>query len=212
MENFSITLLLIVLTCITSIMALRNNLIKGAALFYPYAMRRRNEWYRFITSGFIHADYMHLAVNMFVLYSFGVYLEKSMLDFYFGEMAGLVFVAIYLLGMIVSDIPTYLKHKNDPSYRGLGASGAVAAVLFSFILLSPIENRIQFMFVPGAGIPPALFGLLYLLYSVYMSRNSRDNVNHDAHFYGALFGFVFTGLLKPELFINFVEQVKLQFV
>ena len=114
--------------------------------------------------------------------------------------------------MIVSDIPTYLKHKNDPSYRGLGASGAVAAVLFSFILLSPIENRIQFMFVPGAGIPPALFGLLYLLYSVYMSRNSRDNVNHDAHFYGALFGFVFTGLLKPELFINFVEQVKLQFV
>jgi membrane associated rhomboid family serine protease len=212
MENFSITLLLIVLTCITSIMALKNNLIKGAALFYPYAMRRRNEWYRFITSGFIHADYMHLAVNMFVLYSFGVFLEKSMLDFYFGEMAGLVFVAIYLLGMIVSDIPTYLKHKNDPSYRGLGASGAVAAVLFSFILLSPIENRIQFMFVPGAGIPPALFGLLYLLYSVYMSRNSRDNVNHDAHFYGALFGFVFTGLLKPELFINFVEQVKLQFV
>ncbi len=181
--------------------------MRGASLFYPFAIRERGEWHRFITSGFIHADFMHLAINMFVLYSFGEAVEKYYLPPYFGGYAKLVFAGIYMLGMIVSDIPSYFKHRHDATYRGLGASGAVAAVLFSCILFGPFTGEIGILFIP-IGLPPVIFGALYLLYSAFMGRRGGDNVNHDAHFYGAVFGFFFPVLLKPELFTLFIEQIK----
>ncbi|MFI5170799.1 MAG: rhomboid family intramembrane serine protease [Chitinophagales bacterium] len=207
MEGFSVTLLIIILTAITSILAFGNPAIRGTALFYPYAIRERNEWFRFITSGFIHADFLHLAVNMFVLYMFGETLEKIYLPAFFGSSAKLVYIAIYLLGMVVSDIPSYFKHRHDPTYRGLGASGAVAAVLFAVILIGPFTGAISLMLIP-IPMPPIVFGVLYLIYSAYMGKAGKDNVNHDAHFYGALFGFIFPGILKPELFTLLIDQIQ----
>lgn len=210
MEHFSITLLIIVLTCITSFMAFNNPVLRGAALFYPFAMHNRGEWHRYLTSGFIHADFLHLAVNMYVLYSFGTVLEKVYLPIIFEDFALLVYIGIYFLGMIISDVPSYYKHRRDATYRGLGASGAVSAVLFSCILIGPFNGGIGLLFIPGLTISPLIFGILYLAYSVYMGRLGRDNVNHDAHFYGAVFGFIFPGILKPELFILLFEQIKAQ--
>ncbi len=207
MENFTITILIIILTVITSLLAFNNPAVRGSALFYPFAIRERNEWYRFITSGFIHADFVHLGVNMFVLYSFGTILEKYYLPAIFGSYATLMYVAIYILGMIVSDIPSYFKHRNDATYRGLGASGAVSAVLFSCILIGPFNGSISLLLLP-VGLPPIIFGFLYLIYSAYMGRRGGDNVNHDAHIYGALFGFIFPGILHPELFTALIDQIQ----
>ena len=210
MDNLTITLLIIILTIITSLMAFNNAAVRGSAIFYPYAIRERGEWYRFITSGFIHADYMHLGVNMFVLWSFGDILEKYYLPALFHSFGRILFVVIYIGGMIVSDIPSYFKHRHDATYRALGASGAVSAVVFACILIGPFNGSIGIIFIPGVGIPPIIFGALYLAYSIYMSRAGRDNVNHDAHFYGALFGFLLPGILKPQLFTALIEQIKLQ--
>ncbi len=174
MENFSITILIIILTAITSIMAFNNPAMKGTALFYPFAMRERNEWFRFITSGFIHADFLHLGVNMFVLYSFGTTLEKFYLPEIFGASANLMYVAIYILGMILSDVPSYFKHRHDATYRGLGASGAVAAVLFACILIGPFNGGIGFFFIPTLSVPPIVFGVLYIVCLLYTSPSPRD--------------------------------------
>jgi membrane associated rhomboid family serine protease len=175
-------------------------------LFSPYAIHKNGEWHRFITGGFIHADYMHLAVNMYVLYIFGEILEMYMLPIFFGKLSKLVFVALYVLGIIVSDIPSYFKHRNNSSFLALGASGAVSSIVFASILLNPWEGGIGLLFIP-VFLPPVVFGGLYLLYSYIMSRRGRDHINHDAHFYGALFGLIFPGLIKPVIFSIFFQQI-----
>jgi membrane associated rhomboid family serine protease len=205
--ELNLTVIIIVLTAITSIMAFKNPAMSGSALFYPFAIRERGEWHRFLTSGFIHADWMHLAVNMYVLYMFGDILEQYLLPAYFGNQAKLIFLLIYFGGMIVSDIPSYVKHRFDGTYRALGASGAVSAIVFAGIIINPWMGGIGLIFLPGITLPPVVFGGLYLVYSAYMANRNRDNVNHDAHFYGALFGLVLPGLLKPTIFSMFYYQL-----
>lgn len=153
----------------------------------PYWIERKKEYYRFITSGFIHADLKHLIFNMISLYFFG-YIVEAWLG------TGL-YVLLYITAIVVSDIPTYLKHKNNSNYASLGASGAVSAVIFASILLHPI-NLIFIYFIP---MPAIVFGILYLAYSYYMDKQSRDNVNHSAHLYGAVYGLVFVGVLYPAI-------------
>lgn len=161
----------------------------------PYWVERKNEYYRFITSGFIHKDYQHLIFNMISLYFFG-YIVEAWLG------TGL-YIALYILAIIVSDIPTYLKQKNNSGYASLGASGGVSAVIFASILLHPI-NLILIYFIP---MPAIVFGVLYLAYSYYMDKQSRDNVNHSAHLYGALFGLAFIGILYPSTIPAMIETV-----
>ncbi|HMZ88620.1 MAG TPA: rhomboid family intramembrane serine protease, partial [Chitinophagales bacterium] len=139
--------------------------------------------------------------------SFGSILEERLLPLVFQGYGRIVYVGIYLLGMIVSDVPSYFKHRTDATYRGLGASGAVAAVVFASILISPFDGEIGFFLIPGLHVKPFVFGIIYLIYSAYMGRRGGDNVNHDAHFYGALFGLIFPGLIKPELFISLYHQI-----
>ncbi len=202
----SITLLIIILTGITSVMAFNNPVMKGQALFYPYAIRERNEWYRFLTSGFIHADWLHLIVNMYVLYIFGDLLEEYMIPAYFGAKARLVYLSLYIGGMIIADIPSYFKHRNNTMFRSLGASGAVSAIVFASIVINPWQGGIGLLFIPIT-LPPVIFGVLYLIYTVYMSQRQADNINHDAHLFGAVFGLVLPCLLDIRIFQSFVDQL-----
>ncbi|MBD2723521.1 rhomboid family intramembrane serine protease [Hymenobacter sp. BT189] len=178
----------------------------------PYRMARSGgQWYRLLTSGFLHADWAHLLFNMFAFYSFAPVVLGSLYEGY-GQGVGLgLFLALYLGGIILSDLPTYFRHRHDPGYRSLGASGGVSSVLFASILLMPVAPAGQGIIIFPIPFPiqPFLFGFLYLAYSYYMARRRADNVNHDAHFYGALFGVVLLLAFIPTAGPAFLQQISL---
>jgi membrane associated rhomboid family serine protease len=198
---FTITLVIIGLTCFISFTAFSNSKLMEDLIFWPPAISMGNQYYRFVTCGLIHADMMHLAFNMITLFFFGRVIEAH----YMGEL-GLphyTYLVLYVGALIASNIPTYLKRKDDYNYRSLGASGAVSAVLFSFILLRPWAT-LRVFFVP---VPAIIFGGLFLTYSIYMSKKGGDNVNHDAHFWGALFGVLFTIAMHPAVIHSFMNEL-----
>lgn len=205
--SVNITLLIILITCIVSLLAFNRRGMFEKMLFYPYKIYWNGEWPRFITSGFIHSDIMHLAVNMFVLYSFGGFLEKALPE-PFPQSAALLYIILYAGGLVISDIPTYFRHRKNPEYRALGASGAVSSVVFASILINPVHGGIGLLFLPGITLPPYLFGGLYLIYSALAGRTGKGHINHEAHLYGAIFGLLFPAVLKPELFSACIEQIK----
>lgn len=169
----------------------------------PYRINTKKEYYRFMTSAFIHADHMHLLLNMLSLYFFGVAVERILKNL-FGSAGGLYFIALYVLAVIVSDIPSYIKYKKSYNYSSLGASGAVSAVIFAFILFRPIADICLYY---ELCLPGFIMGTAYVVYSYYQGKSSRDNINHDAHLYGALFGLVFCFLIYPESIPEFAEQI-----
>lgn len=199
-----ITMLIIVLTSITSIMAFSNERIKSQLIFSPYYIKRRKDWFRFLSSGFLHADFFHLFLNMYVLFIFGDITEQYFM-MVFGRGGATLYILLYVIAIILSEVYSYYRHQDNPNYASLGASGAVSAIIFASILFQPL-SKIGLLFLPG-GIPGFLFGILYLLYSMYMARNATDNIGHNAHFYGAVFGFIFPIVLKPELFVHFMQQI-----
>jgi membrane associated rhomboid family serine protease len=187
-------------TIVTSIYAFNDTSLFGRFMLHPYSVSRKHKVYTLITSGLIHADWMHLIFNMITFLSFGFPLERAIGSWQFG--------LIYLVGLILSDIPTVIKHKNDMWYNSLGASGAVSAVLFSAILLAPFNSI--FIFPIPFPIWSIIFGPLYLVYCVYASRQSRDNINHDAHFFGALTGLILTIIVVPGVISGFLNQLLLK--
>jgi membrane associated rhomboid family serine protease len=198
---FDITLTIIIVTCVVTLAGFRNGRVIDELIFWPPAINKKHQYYRFITCGLIHADYMHVIFNMLTLYFFGTFMEAH----YQGEL-GLqkwYYLALYIGALIISNIPTYIKHINDYNYRSLGASGAVSAVLFAFILLYPWQKIYVFVFP----VPAIVYGALFLVYSAYMSRKGGDNVNHDAHFYGALFGILFTIAVSPDVAGDFWNKL-----
>lgn len=205
---FTITLSIIVLTCLISVTAFNNSRILEDLIFWPPAISIRHQYYRFVSCALIHADIMHLAFNMITLYFFGRVMEA-----YYMGVLGLphfYYLVLYVGAVIVANIPTYLKRKDDYNYRSLGASGGVCAVLFAFVLLRP-WTTIQVFFIP---IPAIIYAGLFLGYSVYMGKRGGDNVNHDAHFWGALFGVVFTIAVRPgviDIFLNELSHPRFNF-
>jgi Uncharacterized membrane protein (homolog of Drosophila rhomboid) len=191
--DITITLVIVVLTVVVSLMGFNNSKIIDNLIFYGPAIAQRNQYYRFITCGLIHADFMHLAFNMLALYSFGVILERQFFASpqIFGREAGVYYLMLYVGGLIVSSMPDYFKHRDNYYFRSLGASGAVSAVIFSCIVLYP-RLPISFFFLPG--IPGWLFGLLYMIISAYLNKQGGGNINHGAHLWGAVYGMVFTVL------------------
>jgi len=199
MDN--IAYVIIAATVIISFLSFSNVALMYNSLFIPINIHQRNEYWRFITHGFVHADINHLIFNMLTLFFFGPYVEQ-IFQFVFGS--GVYFITFYLLALIVAAMPSYIKHRNDAGYRSLGASGAVSAVLFSFVAFHPWEKIYIFFALP---IPGILFAVLYVWYSAYMSKRGNDNIGHDAHLWGAIFGFVFPFLLKPGLFELFLRNI-----
>jgi membrane associated rhomboid family serine protease len=157
------------------------------ALFRPYWWLRRREYATLITSGFVHADLGHLIFNAITFYSFAFSLER-----YIGTLK---FLALYFAGLLLGNLGTYFKHRNDPKYGTLGASGAILAVLFASIVYFP-SQRLFIIPIP-LPIPAPLFALGYLAYSYYSARQSRGKINHDAHIGGALTGLAFVALTDP---------------
>lgn len=200
----SITLILIIVTVGISVYAWSNENLMHSWIFHPFYVNKKHQYYRFLTSGFLHADWMHLFFNMLTLYFFGEIVETVFVFHYGKEVGLLLYLFIYFGGMIVADIPSYFKHRKDYDYRALGASGAVSAIIFSSIIFSPTREICLYAFIC---MPGFIFGLLYLIYSYYQGKRMGDNINHDAHLYGALFGFILTILIVPGSFGNFVQKI-----
>jgi len=200
---FTITISIIVLTCLISVTALNNSRIMDDLIFWPPAISIRHQYYRFITCGLIHADFLHLGFNMVTLYFFGRALEV----YYRGQL-GLQhywYLVLYISALVVANIPSYAKRKDDYNYRSLGASGAVCAVLFAFILLDPWEKLYIFAALP---VPAILYAVIFMAYSIYMSKRGGDNVNHDAHLWGAIYGVTFTIVLRPTVISSFINELQ----
>ncbi len=191
-------------TAIVSIAAFNNKSIEYQYILNPYIVHRRNEWWRLLTSGFLHADAGHLIFNMFSLYIFGVGVEGYFNEI-FGAKANLYFLLLYLLGIIVANLPDTFSKKNYSGYNALGASGGVSSVVFAFIMFQPTEKMSVFPLPPI--IPAWIFGILYLVYSRYMAQRQSDNIGHTAHMWGALWGVVFMILTYPPIVQHFIQTI-----
>jgi len=202
----SMTLLLLIATVAVSLWAFQNPNIFQALKHSPIAEKRNGEYYRLVTSAFLHGDFIHLFLNMFVLYEFGRYVEEYFIWQISPGFGKLIFLIVYLLMGIVGDLPTFLKHGENPYFSSVGASGAVSGIVFMYIILNPWAMLGLFAVIP---IPAILFGVLYLWYSSWAGKNSHDMIDHDAHFYGAVAGVCILIGLKPGLipvfFTNLIE-------
>ncbi|MEI3155148.1 MAG: rhomboid family intramembrane serine protease [Odoribacter sp.] len=195
-----LTYFIIAVTFVISIICFSNNRLFDKLSLKPYRVIHAKEWYRIITHGFVHADWIHLLVNMFTFWSFGQYMESAFQYLGFGIWG---FLLLYFGGMFVASISDLIKYRNTGWYTSIGASGAVSSVLFSAIFLNPWDKILLFAAIP---IPGILFGVLYLFYCQYMARRGGDNINHNAHFYGAVYGFILPILLEPRLFQMFLNH------
>lgn len=194
-----LSLLIIVLTSVVSFAALRDPKLMSRLILWPPPIRRNGEYYRLLSYGLVHADMGHLLFNMVTLFFFG----SAMANLYGRYLGALGFLLFYAGGLLVSILPSYLRNRDNANYRSLGASGAVSAVLFAFILLQPWATIIVFV-VP---MPAIVYAVLFLGYTFWMDRQRRDNINHSAHLWGALYGVVFTVIMEPRVVGVFLEQL-----
>jgi membrane associated rhomboid family serine protease len=198
-----VTLIIIAITAIVSIIAFQKHDVFYKLQFNPYAVKHNNEWGRFLLHALIHADWMHLFFNMLVLYFFGRHVEDAYLSV-FGVKGILYFILLYIGGVLFSSLTTYKKHQDNIYYNSVGASGAVSAVLFAFIIIYPMQDICLWAVLCLPGI---IWGAVYLIYSYSMAKKATDNINHDAHFWGMLYGIAFTIAIKPSFAVNFYYQI-----
>lgn len=201
MFSSPITIALIALTCVISFIAFSNSKVIEALILWPPAVKRRHEYWRLLSYGLVHADGQHLLFNMITLFFFG----RAMEGFYAQYLGPFGFALFYVGGLLVSILPSYLANRDNPNYRSLGASGAVSAVLFAFILLQP-WSMIFVFFLP---LPAILYAIVYIAYSIYMDHHgATSRVNHSAHMWGGAYGILFTVIMEPRVVLVFVDQLK----
>ena len=213
--ELSITIIIIIITCIISIGAFSNQKIMNDLIFYPPAISHQDQWYRFFSCGLIHADWTHLFFNMYVLYAFGAGQRKQGIEYIFKDVfeskGAFLYLIMYIAALAVCLIPTYNKNKDNYSYRSLGASGAVSAVVFAYMMFNPMQGM-GLLFLP-IYIPGFLFGIIYLAVSSWLDKRGGGNINHSAHIWGAIFGVVFV-IFACKVFSDypvlqhFIDQVK----
>lgn len=184
-------------TILTSLLAFRDEALLDRLILHPYSLVRKKTYWTLFTSGLVHADSFHLILNMLSYYFFAFYLE--------GLLGHVQFFLFYVATLALSSISTVLKYKNKISYRSLGASGAVSAVIFSFITYYPFSDAYSILIFGIIPTPPWLFGILYLAYSYYMSRSKGSMINHEAHFWGAISGIILTFIIEPDTFLRWID-------
>lgn len=199
-----ITYIIIAITLLISIPCFSNRSLFYKLSLSPYNVVHKNEWYRVLTHGFVHADYTHLIINMLVFWSFGQKVEQIMYAISPNNLGAFTFISLYVGALIFASMYDITKHKDNYYYNSIGASGAVTAVVFTSIFFNPWDKIYFFAIVP---IPAIVFGALYLWYESYMSGKKGDNVNHHAHIFGAIFGFLFPIAMRPEMFSYFINQL-----
>jgi membrane associated rhomboid family serine protease len=166
----------------------------------------KNEWYRLLSSGFLHADMPHLFFNMFTLYFFGRNIEVIFSELELG--GSITYLVLYFGAIVISDLPSFFKYRYAYGYRSLGASGAVAAVVFATIVFSPWSS----IYIYFIKISSLVYAVLFIAYCVYMGKRGQDNINHDAHLWGALFGLAYTlimiAAIRPALFNYILNELQ----
>lgn len=185
----SITVMILIITVIVSLGAFNSNKVMNDLIFYPPAVSSNNQYYRFFTSGFIHADYIHLIFNMLALYMFGDIVERGFIQI-FESKGKILYLTMYLLALPIALLPSYMRNRDNYHYRSLGASGAVSAVVFAGLTIAP-HMGVGLIFIPNLHIPGFVFGPLFLVISYYLDKKGGGNINHSAHIWGALFGVTF---------------------
>jgi membrane associated rhomboid family serine protease len=202
-----ITLIIIGITVLVSIGAMNDIVLKNKLMFNAYMIKHRKEWYRFFSNGLIHADWIHLGFNMYALWMFGRSVEKAFsYEEVYGAKGPLFFVLLYVGGLIMSSVYSYERNKDNIYYNSLGASGAVMSVMFAFIILAPTAP-LSLLFLP-IPLPAYIFGFLILGVEHYLSRRGGTGIAHDAHFWGSIFGVLFTIALKPSLAMDFIHKIQ----
>lgn len=197
----TITLMLILIIALTSAFAFSQKETMAQLQFNAYQIWHRHQYYRILTHVLVHANWEHLIVNMIVFYSFGTAVEHYF-EMYFGTIGSYYYLILFFGSVIFSTLWSLYKQKDNRYYNAVGASGAVSAIVFTAIFFNPWNPIYFFMILP---IPGIIFGGLYLYYSYYMSTKKTDNIGHDAHFLGAIFGFFFPVILRPELLMDFIK-------
>ena len=192
-------LILIAVTCLISWIGFQDRAFQYRWSLNPYQARRKNKYAPYLTYGFVHADFQHLLFNMITLFFFGRVMETV----FNAHFAGYGYYLFYLGGIVFSILPWALPRRNNPRYSTLGASGAVSAVLFAYILLQP-WSMLYIYFIP---VPAILYAVLYVAYSMYLDRKGGDNINHSAHLWGAAYGVIFTAMVEPNALASFLGKL-----
>ncbi|SKC11592.1 rhomboid family intramembrane serine protease [Alkalitalea saponilacus] len=199
----SVHIILIVVICIVSFLAFNRPELMSRFQFNAWSIVHRKQYLRLFSHGFLHGDWIHLFINMFVLWSFGTAV-LFYFDHFLPGMTEVRFLILFFSALAFSSFYSLIKHKDNPNYNAVGASGAVSAIVFAAIFFDPYNPVYLFGFIR---IPGIIFGVLYLWYSAHMARKQVDNIGHDAHFWGAVYGFIFPLFYEPKLFLHFIEQL-----
>jgi membrane associated rhomboid family serine protease len=203
-EGSPITTIILIVTGLVSWQAFNNSSLYEKMLFNPYSVKHRKQYYRILSHTLVHADIMHLALNMLVFYSFGRIMEVYLAVKYGPSAGTLLFILLYVVGAATAAIPAMRKHADNYGYNAVGASGAVSAVMMSYMILFPLAE-IAFFFIPMK----AFIGVIvFFLFEHFMNRSGKTNIAHDAHIWGALFGILFIFLLEPQSLVHFFAQVR----
>lgn len=206
--GFSITLIIILFTGLISYQGFNRYEFIDRLKHSPSKESGTKEYYRLLTSGFVHADWTHLLVNMFVLYSFGGYIENYIISLFGNTPGRLIFLSVYLLNIMLANIPTLLRHKNNPSFSSIGASGAVSGMVFIFILLQPWAILNLFFVIP---VPAIIAGVGYLIYSSWAANKGHGRIDHSAHFAGAVAGMAMIIILNNQILGDFLYKLVADF-
>lgn len=200
----SATIILVIVNVLISWKCFSNASLFQRLAHRPWLVDHSKQYDRWITSGFVHANWLHLGINMFVLWQFGQVVEDQFIAFS-GPVTGVIrYLTIYLIILVASSMPSYLKHQDDPGYVSVGASGAVSGILFAYVLFFPWRPLYLYGLIPIYSI---LAAVGYLIYSSWASKQNRGVINHDAHFYGAVSGLLLTSLFYPQVFMAFLRQI-----